>query len=80
AADLGVPADATVGLNGLERVFESQLVGSAESRALVVQADGDVVTELASAQDDPSGPGATTLDRVVQEAVENALSGVEREV
>lgn len=80
AADLGVPADATVGLNGLERVFESQLVGSAESRALVVQADGDVVTELASAQDDPSGPVATTLDRVVQEAVENALSGVEREV
>lgn len=76
AADLGVPADATVGLNGLERVFESQLVGSAESRALLVESDGDVVTELATAQDDPSGPLSTTLDRVVQEAVENALSGI----
>jgi cell division protein FtsI/penicillin-binding protein 2 len=76
AADLGVPADATVGLNGLERVFEDRLVGSAEARALLVEADGDEVAELATAQDDPSGPVSTTLDRTVQEAVENALSGV----
>ena len=76
AADLGVPADQSVGLNGLERVFEDQLVGSAEARALLVDPDGDEVAELATAQDDPSGPVGTTLDRVVQEAVENALSSI----
>lgn len=75
AEDLGVPADASVGLTGLERVFEDQLVGSAEARAVLVEADGDVVAELATAQEDPSAPVQTTLDRVVQEAVENALSG-----
>lgn len=79
AEELGVPADATVGLNGLERAFEDQLVGSAEARALIVEADGDEVAELGAAQDDPSGPLATTLDRVVQQAVENALTGITRE-
>lgn len=73
AADLGVPADTPVGLHGLELVFEDQLVGSAEARALLVEPDGEEVAELGTAQDDPSGPVATTLDRVVQEAVENAL-------
>ncbi len=37
------------------------------------------MTELATAQEDPSGPVATTLDQAVQEAVENALSGVSDE-
>lgn len=76
AEDLGVPADSVVGLHGLERLFEDELVGSAEARALIVDGDGDTVTELATAQEDPSGPVATTLDQAVQEAVENALSGV----
>lgn len=79
AEDLGVPSDTVVGLHGLERLFEDELVGSAEARALVVDADGDTVTELATAQEDPSGPIATTLDQTVQEAVENGLSGVSDE-
>lgn len=79
AQALGVPADAVVGLTGLERAFEDQLVGSAEARALIVDGDGDEVTELGSSQDDPSGPVATTLDRLVQEAVDNALSGTDTE-
>ena len=79
AADLGVPDDAVVGLHGLERAFEEQLVGSAQVRALVVDDDGDTMTELGTTQDDASGPVATTLDRTVQEAVENALTGVSDE-
>lgn len=76
AADLGVPPDATVGLNGLERVFEDQLVGSAETRVVIADADGDEVAELGTAQADTSGPVATTLDATVQQAVENALTGI----
>lgn len=80
AEDLGVPSDAVVGLHGLERVFEDELVGSAEVQALIVDEDGDTVTTLGAAQDDPSGPVATTLDPVVQEAVENALGSISSEV
>lgn len=75
--ELGVPADAVVGLRGLERVLEDQLVGSEEVRVLITQPDGDEIAELATVQDDPSGPVTTTLDRTVQEAVENALTGIE---
>ena len=75
--ELGVPPDAVVGLHGLERVFEDQLVGSEEVRVLIVQPDGDEIAELATIQDDASGPVTTTLDRTVQEAVENALTGIE---
>ncbi len=77
AEELGVAPDQVVGLRGLERVFEDQLVGSERARLLIVDGDGDEIVELAAAQSDPSGPVTTTLDAVVQEAVENALVGVE---
>lgn len=78
AANLGVDPSQTVGLDGLEREFEAQLVGSAVARILIVQPDGDEVAELGVAQDDPSAPLETTLDRTVQRAVENALVGIDQ--
>lgn len=78
AADLGVPTDAVVGLNGLERFLEADLVGSEQVRVVIVDDRGNEVAELVAAQDDPSGAVATTLDRQVQQAVENALVGVTR--
>jgi cell division protein FtsI/penicillin-binding protein 2 len=76
AAQLGVPGTAIVGLRGLEREFETQLVGSEIARLAIVRPNGTEVTELARVQDDPSSPLHTTLDRTVQQALENALTGV----
>jgi cell division protein FtsI/penicillin-binding protein 2 len=76
AAQLGVPGTAIVGLRGLEREFETQLVGSEVARLVIVRPNGAEVTELARVQDDPSSPLHTTLDRTVQQALENALVGV----
>jgi cell division protein FtsI/penicillin-binding protein 2 len=74
AEELGVPGDAVVGLYGLERVFEDDLVGSEEVRAVILRGETEVAV-LATAQDDPSAPLTTTLDHTVQQAVENALAG-----
>lgn len=76
ATQLGVPGTAIVGLRGLEREFETQLVGSEIARLVIVRPNGAEVTELASVQDDPSSPLHTTLDLTVQQALENALVGV----
>ncbi len=77
ADELGVDPTTIVGLYGLERVFEERLVGSSEVRVLITQSDGDEVSVLATSEDDSAGPLETTLDRTVQQAVENALEGVE---
>lgn len=68
-----------VGKYGLERAFESDLVGSASVRAVLRDGrTGTVRQVLLEHQDDPSAPLRTTLDVTVQQAVENALIGIER--
>lgn len=67
-----------VGRTGLERTFERELTGSDEiSIVLRDVADGAVRAVLATYQEQPSGPLQTTLDIVVQQAIENTLRGVE---
>jgi cell division protein FtsI/penicillin-binding protein 2 len=67
-----------VGQFGLEAAFEQELTGSDEVRVLLRDGEGGAVRDtLAEFQADPSGPLETTLDVVVQRAVENALIGVE---
>ena len=78
--ELGPPYEVgdEVGQWGLEAAFEQDLTGSDEVRVLLRDGEGGAVREtLAEFQADPSGPLETTLDVVVQRAVENALLGVE---
>ena len=65
-----------VGLYGLERVYEDQVTGSPATRVVILEADGDVHTEIGTVGVDPPTPVTTTLDAVVQEAIENALAAV----
>ncbi|MBY5160918.1 penicillin-binding transpeptidase domain-containing protein [Salsipaludibacter albus] len=77
ATELGVEAGTTVGVTGLERAYETQLVGSDTVRVELVSESGEVLDELGDAQVDPSSPLSTSLDADVQAAVESALLGIE---
>jgi cell division protein FtsI/penicillin-binding protein 2 len=78
--ELGPPYEAgdEVGQFGLEAAYEQDLTGSDEVRVLLRDGEGGAVrSTLEEFQADPSGPLQTTIDVVVQRAVENALLGVE---
>jgi cell division protein FtsI/penicillin-binding protein 2 len=67
-----------VGQFGLERVFEEQLVGDEIQRVgLIDGEDGPMRIVLGEGQPEGSGPVETTIDIVVQRAVERSLQGVE---
>jgi peptidoglycan glycosyltransferase len=68
-AALGVPADADVGLNGLERQFDRALSGKPGGTLLA----GKRV--LASSSPQPGSPVRTTIDPDVQRAAVEALAG-----
>jgi hypothetical protein len=72
----GVPADAVVGVSGLERVFEERLRGVPGGRLLAADArSGTTERVLAST---PSRPGAavrTTISPALQRAAATALGG-----
>jgi cell division protein FtsI/penicillin-binding protein 2 len=78
--ELGPPYEVgdEVGQFGLEAAFEQELTGSDEVAVLLRDGEGGAVrATLAEFQADPSGPLQTSIDVVVQRAVENALLGVE---
>jgi cell division protein FtsI/penicillin-binding protein 2 len=78
--ELGEPYEVgdEVGRFGLEAAFERELVGSDEvTVSLRDGEDGPVRETILTYQADPSAPLETTLDVIVQRAVENALVGVE---
>lgn len=77
AVELDVDPDDNVGLNGLERAFEDQLVGSDTVEVVLETAEGTVVEVLGEAQVDPSRPVSTSLDAEVQSAVEAALLNID---
>jgi cell division protein FtsI/penicillin-binding protein 2 len=62
-----------VGLTGLEARFEEQLAGTPSVAIQVVDADGAVVEEIERFDGQAPEPVRTTLDPVVQRAVEAAL-------
>ena len=65
-----------VGAYGLELAFDERLTGSPRTQVVVRREGGEVVGVLHEYQGDASEPVTTTLDRTVQQAIENALVGV----
>ena len=68
-AALGYPPDATVGLNGLERIFQSRLAGRLGGRLMA----GARV--LATAAPRQSPPVRTTISPAIETATINAIAG-----
>ncbi len=77
AASLGVEPGTSVGISGLEQVYEDQLVGSDTVEVVIATGEGATVEVLGEAQVDPSMPVSTSLDASLQESVESALLGIE---
>lgn len=73
---LYAPGD-LIGLSGLEARFEDELVGAPRLEVHLVEPDGDVAATIHEHNGDPPRPVRTSLDVAVQEAIENALVGVE---
>jgi cell division protein FtsI/penicillin-binding protein 2 len=66
----------SVGLSGLEAVFEKQLAGTPSGDVHLNDSSGQTTTVLQSFTGTQSSPISTTLDAAVQTAAERALDGV----
>ncbi|GAB3486310.1 penicillin-binding transpeptidase domain-containing protein [Nocardiopsis coralliicola] len=66
----------TVGLSGLQNVFQHRLAGTATTEVVSLGEDGAVTGVLESWAGDASGALTTTLDLPAQEAAESALEAV----
>jgi cell division protein FtsI/penicillin-binding protein 2 len=77
---LGAPCEAssTVGQAGLEYVYEKQLAGQPGATITAVDANGVPVGTVATLQPKPGTPVQTSIDPQVQQAAEQALSGVQK--
>lgn len=67
---------ATVGLSGLERVYQRRLAGAATTEVIVEDASGHQVAVLNRSPEHPPKPVRTTIDAGVQSAAEQALAGL----
>ena len=74
-SDGGTEEPTSVGRYGLEQVFDDELTGHGGRRVVITEPDGEVHALVATVAEDPADPVHTTLDAVVQQAVENALVG-----
>ncbi|MFV2197535.1 penicillin-binding transpeptidase domain-containing protein [Nocardiopsis sp. LOL_012] len=63
----------TVGLSGLQNIYQNELAGSATTQVVSLDDDGEVIGVLESWQGDLSGEITTTLDAGVQSAAEEAV-------
>ncbi|MFT5222007.1 MAG: hypothetical protein ACI867_000304 [Glaciecola sp.] len=75
ATERGVSPGTPVGRGGLEEDFDNQLRGSPATEIIAVEQDGDVRAAVASFSDNVAESVRTTVDPLVQEAIENALLG-----
>ncbi|MGH3304948.1 MAG: penicillin-binding transpeptidase domain-containing protein [Streptosporangiaceae bacterium] len=77
---LGVPYDAssTVGQTGLEYAEEKQLAGQPGATIEAIDASGATVGTVATLRPQPGKPVQTSIDLQVQQAAEQALSGVQK--
>ena len=64
----------TVGLTGLQRVYQTQLAGTPTTKVVAESPDGSQVTELKTWPGHPSAPVRTTIDLGTQRAA-NAAAG-----
>lgn len=63
----------TVGLNGLQGIFQNELAGSATTQVVALDESGEITDVLESWEGERSGQIDTTLDVEVQRAAETAL-------
>ena len=66
--------DDQLGLDGVERAFETYLRGIEGKRVITTNADGKITGELYTVDPQPGGTVALTIDIDFQAAVENALA------
>ncbi|WP_116244893.1 penicillin-binding transpeptidase domain-containing protein [Nocardiopsis sp. FIRDI 009] len=66
----------TVGLSGLQNIFQNELAGSATTQVVSLDADGEITDVLESWEGDRSGGIGTTLDADVQRSAEAATSAM----
>ncbi|MFC7327576.1 penicillin-binding transpeptidase domain-containing protein [Marinactinospora rubrisoli] len=66
----------TVGLGGLQSVFQQQLAGTATTKIVTLDQQGRQTEVLEEWPGESSGSLTTTLDSVVQEAAEGSLAGI----
>ncbi|RCV55910.1 cell division protein FtsI [Marinitenerispora sediminis] len=66
----------TVGLGGLQSVFQQQLAGTATTKIVTLDASGEQTEVLEEWPGESSGSLSTTLDSAVQEAAEGSLAGI----
>jgi cell division protein FtsI/penicillin-binding protein 2 len=76
---LGPPYEAgdEVGQYGLEQVFETELIGGEEVTVSLRDGEGGPVRHVLDEHTTGAAPVETTLDMTVQQAIENALVGIE---
>lgn len=65
------------GVAGIEQAYDDRLTGSATVEVRLLDPDGDDRGVLFAFQDDPAPPLVTTLDREVQQAVDDAVLTVD---
>jgi cell division protein FtsI/penicillin-binding protein 2 len=77
---LGAPYDAssTVGQTGLEYVDEKQLAGQPGATITAVDGNGAPVATVATLRPEPGTPVQTSINPQVQQAADEALSGVQK--
>lgn len=65
------------GASGMEQVYDDRLTGSATTEVLLLDPEGGERGTLFTFQSDPAPPLVTTLDRDVQQAVDDAVIAVD---
>lgn len=69
----GYPRDALIGQMGIEKSYESYLAGKPGGQLLIISPTGEVLREIAEASAQPGQSVYLTIDRDLQEAVQNAF-------
>jgi penicillin-binding protein 2 len=69
----GYPQDALIGQTGIEKAYESYLAGKPGAELRIVAPSGETLRMLAKADPQPGQSVYLTIDRDLQEAVQNAI-------
>ncbi len=70
---LGYPRNALVGQLGIERSYQEYLAGKPGGRLVIISPTGERLRELAATEPEPGQSVYLTIDRNLQEAVQNAF-------
>ncbi len=70
---MGYPPDALVGQAGIEKAYEEVLAGKIGGKLVIVAPTGEVLRTLAEVPNEPGQSVYLTIDRKLQDAVQDAL-------